>query len=207
MASSFVPAALAGGIEGRFARRHDVTLDGLRPQRMAGDRDDFCIDEAGRFLGNTGGRPMFDILNEHWCDFVAQGRITNAEYERMTLPQYYNSVEEFTRPLLEASSEPHRAGLRLEHVETRIVGCPFAAEFARHGDAARFARDYIPTIRSWNESIFAAALSPDRNKEEHRGIIDAYYNAYESRVREAPEGHGMDYVHVYLTIRKDEAGE
>ncbi len=77
----------------------------------------------------------------------------------MTLPQYYNTVEEFSAPLQDSSEAVHQAGLRLEHIETRIVKCPYAESFAEHGDAARFAEEYIPTIRSWNESIFYNGLS------------------------------------------------
>ena len=31
-----------------------------------------------------------------------------------------------------------------------------------------------------------------------------FYGAYETMVRAAPEGHAMDYVHVYLTIAKSQ---
>src|SRR6266404_5443167 len=99
----------------------------------------------------------------------------------------------------------HRAGVRLEQCETHVVPCPFAAEFRQHGDAMRFALEYIPTLRSWTESTFLAALSPNRPLEERQGIIDRYYSAYETLVRENPVGHGMDYVHIYLTIAKTEA--
>jgi len=83
-----------------------------------------------------------------------------------------------------------------------VVGCPYARDFAGHGDAAKFARDYIPTLRSWSEATFAKGLSPDRPEDERAAIIDRFYDAYETQVRELPEGHGMDYVHCYLVIRK-----
>jgi hypothetical protein len=162
----------------------------------------FVKDEAGRYLGNTGGVNMFDTFNEIWQRLVTEGTISDEEYARMTLPQYYKTVEEFTRPLTDAASAVHRAGLRLEQWETRIVPCPFAAEFRRHGDAVRFAREYIPTLRSWTESIFLAALSPERSPEERQDIVDRYYAAYETLVRENPTGHGMDYVHIYMTMAK-----
>ena len=123
----------------------------------------------------------------------------------MTLPQYYKTVEEFTHPLTDTANPVYRAGLRLEQCETRVVSCPFAAEFRQHRDAARFAHDYIPTLRSWTESTFFAALSPNRPLEERQVIIDRYYGAYETAVRENPVGHGMDFVHIYLTIAKTEA--
>ena len=61
----------------------------------------FGIDEEGRYLGNTSGINMFDTFNEIWKEFFEDGRITEEEYLRMTLPQYYNTVEEFSHPLVE----------------------------------------------------------------------------------------------------------
>jgi len=165
----------------------------------------FGKDEAGRYLGNTGGVNMFDTFNVLWQRFAAEGVISAEEYLRMTLPQYYKTVEEFTRPLTDTASPVYRAGLRLEQCETRVVPCPFAAEFRQHRDATRFAQEYIPTMRSWTESTFLLALSPNRPREERQSIIDRYYSAYETLVREDPVGHGMDYVHIYLTIAKTDA--
>jgi hypothetical protein len=95
-----------------------------------------------------------------------------------------------------------QAGLRLEHIDTRIVKCPFAEAFEQHGDAARFAEEYIPTIRSWNESTYFNALSGQRPLERRRQIVEDYYDSYRDLVRDNPEGHGMDYVHAYMVISK-----
>ena len=162
----------------------------------------FARDAQGRYLGNTGGVNMFDTFNRIWLDFLDQGRIERDEYENMTLPQYYNTVEEFSAPLQDASDPVHQAGLRLEHIETRVVRCPFAEAFAEHGDAARFAEEYIPTIRSWNQSIFFNGLSTTRPEAERRALIEDYYATYAQQVREAPAGHGMDYVHAYMVISR-----
>ncbi len=162
----------------------------------------FARDEQGRHLGNTGGVHMFDTFNAIWRGFVEDGTISEQEYRNMTLPQYYNTVEEFGAPLLETHGPVHRAGLRLEHIETRIVPCPFAADFAAHGDSERFAREYIPTLRSWTEATFFDALNRARPGDERRELIDRYYSAYQDRVRADPAGHAMDYVHAYMTIRK-----
>ena len=163
----------------------------------------FCRDEQGRYLGNTGGVNMFDTFNGIWQDFLADGRITEAEYRNMTLPQYYRSVEEFTDPLNDARSACHRAGLRLESIETRVVPCPFAEQFHRDGDVRRFADGLIPTVRSWNQSIFAAGLDADRDPQEKSRIIEDYYGSYHQRVMDDPDGHGMDYVHAYMTIARE----
>jgi len=162
----------------------------------------FARDEQGRYLGNTGGVNMFDNFNRIWLDFLAAKRISRAEYENMTLPQYYHTVEEFSAPLVDADDPVHQAGLRLEHIETRVVKCPYAASYREHGDAERFAQEYIPTIRSWNESIFFNGLSSARSVEERRQIIEDYYGTYRSQVSASPDGHAMDYVHAYMVIAK-----
>jgi hypothetical protein len=120
----------------------------------------------------------------------------------MTLPQYYNTIEEFSAPLTDPDDPVYQAGLRLDQIDTRIVKCPFAESFAEHGDAARFAEEYIPTIRTWNESIYFNGLSEERPLEERREIVEDYYTAYRDLVAGNPEGHGMDYVHAYMMISK-----
>ena len=162
----------------------------------------FCKDEAGRYTGNTGGMNLFDAVAALWRRSAAEGVISHEEYVRMTLPQYYKTIEEFTQPLTDTTSPVYGAGLRLEQSETRIVPCPFAAEFRQHGDAARFAREITPSLRSWTESTFLAALSPDRSPEERQGIIERYYGTYEALVREDPVGYRGDAVEVYMTIAK-----
>jgi hypothetical protein len=163
----------------------------------------FGIDEAGRYLGSTGGVSMFDTFNALWRAMAEEGAITAEEYRATNFPQVYRTVEQFRAPLDDHDSPVSRAGLRLEHVETRVVRCPFAADFERHGDAAAFAEAYIPTLRSWSERVFLAGLSPDRPAAERAEIVDAFYRRYQETVAAAPEGHAMDYVHCYLILRKD----
>lgn len=163
----------------------------------------FGIDEEGRYLGNTGGVNMFDTFAALWRGMVNEGAITEAEFEATNFPQVYRTVDEFRAPFDDAGSPVRKAGLTLEHCETRVVPCPFAAAFAEHGDAARFAADYIPTLRSWSEPVFANALSPDRPADERAAIVDAFYGRYQAQVAAAPDGHAMDYVHAYLICRKD----
>lgn len=162
----------------------------------------FCRDEQGRYLGNTGGVNMFNTFNSIWQSFVDTGRITETEYQAMTLPQYYNSVEEFSAPFLDSNSAVYKSGLRLVNIETAVVPCPFAESFREHGQASKFAQEYIPTIRSWNESTFMGGLSETRSLEERNDIIESYYGEYQRQVEENPQGHGMGYVHAYTTIEK-----
>ncbi len=162
----------------------------------------FCRDEKGKYLGNTTGVNMFSNFVKIWQDFLGQGRISEDEYKRMTLPQYYNTVEEFSAPLKNFDSPVYQAGLRLKHIETRITPCPFAEAFKDHQDAQRFAEEYIPTIRSWNESIFFGALDQNRALEDKGKILKDYYHSYQDQVLVSPETHRMDYVHAFTVIEK-----
>jgi hypothetical protein len=162
----------------------------------------FGIDEEGRYLGSTGGVDMFDTFSRLWADLRDQGVITAEEFVNTNFPQSYRTVEQFTAPFRDEANPVYKSGLRLEHVETRVVDCPFATDFKTHGDAARFAHEYIPTLRSWSEATFASGLSPARPAEERQTILDRFYDNYETLVRDAPKGHAMDYVHCYLIIEK-----
>ena len=163
----------------------------------------FGIDEEGRYLGHTGGVSMFDMFNELWRELADEGTITNQEYLQTNFPQHYRTVEQFAAPLRDETNPVFRAGLRLEHIETRVVKCPFAEDFQRHGDAEKFAAEYIPTLRSWSEPVFLAGLSTDRSAAERASIVNDFYGRYQRRVAESPEGHGMDYVHCYMICAKE----
>jgi len=163
----------------------------------------FCEDEEGRYLGNTGGANIFDVFTQLWQLFVEEKHITRQEFLAMTLPQYYRNLEEFNAPFVAPNGVAHLAGLCLERIETRVVKCPYAARFKTgEWDALTFAKHYIPTLRSWTESTFFSALTPHRSFDERHRIIDAYYDRYENLVAEEPKQHGMDYVHAYMVIRK-----
>ncbi len=162
----------------------------------------FCRDPQGRYLGNTGGVNLFDTFNAIWRELVDQGRVSEREYRNMTLPQYYRTVEEFTGPLTDPDNACYQAGLRLDNIETGVVPCPFAGQFQVDQDLEKFADGLIPTIRSWNQSIFHAGLDANRSIEERRQVIEDYYQLYHQRVMADPTGHGMDYVHAYMTISR-----
>ena len=106
-------------------------------------------------------------------------------------------------PLMDPDNPVSKAGLRLEHVESRVVRCPFEQDFAEnHKDPELFAREYVPTLRSWSEPTFVKGLSEDRSVEERSEIIDTFYDRYRQKVAADPTGHAMDYVHIYLVCSK-----
>jgi len=167
----------------------------------------FGIDEEGRYLGNTGGVNMFDTFSNLWEEMASQGKITDQEFIDTAFPQYYRTIEEFCAPLLDESSAPFQAGLRLVSAKTGVVRCPYRRAFDESAgamSAREFAISYIPTLRSWSEAVFLNGLSSERSPEEKAAIVDTFYQRYEEKVASDPNGHAMDYVHCYLAIEKVE---
>lgn len=163
----------------------------------------FCIDEKGRHLGNTEGRNMFDTFNRLWLELQRCGVIDLAEYEATAFPQFYKTIEQYCAPFKNPDSAVCRAGLRLLDAYTGITKCPYRAEFNRVGDVNAFADAYVPTLRSWSETVFRGSLSSERNDRESAEIVDRFYKNYQSLVRSEPEMHAMDYVHTYMVVTKD----
>ena len=162
----------------------------------------FCVDEAGGYLGNTGGVNMFDAFARHWRGLLEAGRITAAEHRDATFQQFYKTPDEFAAPFRDQNSAVSKAGLGLDHIGTSVTACPYAADFARHGDAEAFSHAYVPTLRSWSETVFAGALDPARPAGMRARIVDDFYEAYRADVAQSPAGHAMDYVHCFMTISK-----
>jgi hypothetical protein len=166
----------------------------------------FCADENGFYLGWTGGKNMHSTFAKHFRNLRDAGAITEAELRHATFPQFYRTVAEFRAPFDQPASAVSRAGLRLEQCFTRVTECPYAARFRAGQPAREFANAYVPTLRSWSESVFLAALDPARPEDERRRIVDRFYAAYQAEVAAAPEGHGMDYVHCFMVIAKAAPG-
>ena len=88
---------------------------------------------------------------------------------------------------------------------TGVVKCPYRAAYEAAGETMstqEFAASYIPTLRSWSETVFATALDSDRPEDTRAALVDLFYQRYEDRVAADPTGHAMDYVHCYLAIEK-----
>ena len=162
----------------------------------------FCIDEEGRYLGNTKGANMFDMFQKLWKELADSGVITHEECRTTTFPQFYKTLEQFQKPFTDPGSPVSLAGLKLEKIYSDVTECPYRAEFNRTGDSVAFANEYVPTLRSWSEGVFMGGLDSSRPLAERQRIVEEFFENYNSMVRKNPEIHAMDYVHVYMVVSK-----
>ena len=164
----------------------------------------FGIDDEGRFLGNTDGVHMFNNFDKHWRALADSGRITEEEYTRATFTQHYRTMDEFLAPFQDPNSAVSKAGLSLKSSKSVLTRCPYRAAFIEADgkmSAAEFAKNLIPTMRSWSETVFTTALD-QRPADEAMAIVDGFYQAYEDEVAANPDGHAMDYVHLVIDVEK-----
>lgn len=160
------------------------------------------IDKDGHHLGNIGGVHLWNIFNDIWKKFVNDGVITETEYRSTNFPQHYRTVAECIEPVTDPRNAVFRSGLRLEHVETRIVRCPKARAFTEHRDVDRFVNEYVPSLRSWIEPTMLKGISLNRPSNERNSIIDKLFEQFTDHVKIKPDGHGFDYCDVYMICRR-----
>ena len=166
-----------------------------------------ALADDGRHMGNTGGANMFDVMNRLWRALADDRTITDAEYRRTTIPQFYRTPAEFHAPLLDRNGPVHHAGLRLVHAETRFTRCPYAARYTAERDAERFAETYVPNTRTWSETVFVNALDATRPLAQRQAIVDRYFQSFADLVRADPEPHAMDYIHECMVMEKVRPGD
>jgi hypothetical protein len=160
----------------------------------------FCIDEAGRYVGATGGRNMYEMLARHWHALHEDGTITSDELHRATFAQYYRTIAEFRSPFDEPASAVSRAGLVLRHCSTALT---LYEQFTEGQDAVAFARKFVSSLRAYFECTFLDALKPGRPETERQAIINRFYAACEADVVASPEGYRREGVHCLMRVAKE----
>lgn len=183
------------------AKDWDSILDARAKELAKGGRFvcvNFCTSREGYFLGQTDvGKSMWDSFQSSWDKLKEQGLIDEVERKGVSFPNYYRSTEEFLEGI------EKRSDLRLISAEEKIVRCPYREQFvAEKMTPLEYARAFVPTTRTWSHSTFKASLKECRTNEEKELILDQFWTNYEELVAQAPERHGMDYVHSYLVIQK-----
>jgi len=163
----------------------------------------FAKDDEGQYLGTT---HRTQSMHHNFAD-IWKGLVTPEEFAATNFPNQYRSLEECTAPFGSSGSGIF-AGLKILDAETAVVPCPYLdshlADPTKRTSLEQ-AMYFHNTTRTWSNSTFVAGLSAHRSDEEKSAIVDALFDSYAQRIAENPEKHGMDYVHSYLTLEKQEA--
>jgi hypothetical protein len=141
---------------------------------------------------------LADVLNDACLDLVAAGRLERAEYERLTMPVYFRTVEELLAPL-EREDSPVRGAFAVERAAALEAPTPFVVEFRRGGDVSAYAAAYTGFLRAISEPVVRAAFN---RPEEGAVIIDTLYERVSARLLAEPERYLWRYIVVAALLTR-----
>jgi hypothetical protein len=151
-----------------------------------GDTDHACIADG-----------ILDILNDACLDLVDAGQMKREQYECVTMPCYFRTVEEMVAPLDEDS--PACGAFTADRAEALEVPTPFIIEFQRTGDEEAYANAYTGFLRAVSEPIVKAAL---RHSREEKAIVEALYERVHARLQAEPEHYLFRYILVAVLLTR-----
>ena len=159
-------------------------------------------DKENRYLGNNGGETVnvHDQIHSIWRELLDENHITEAEYERGTIQNFYKSPEEFVSPLIDKDSAAYKKGLRLIKERTVYVDCPYKKKWKEKKNTEEFSIGLMETIRSWSRHSFISAL--DKNNHANLNPVDILFNRLTKRISNDPENWSLDYVEHHLMMEK-----
>ena len=159
-------------------------------------------DKEDRYLGNNGGKTLnvHDQIHSIWRELLDENLISEVEYKRGTIQNFYKSPEEFISPLINKDSEAYKNGLRLLKERTVYIDCPYKQKWIKNKNTQEFSLGLMETIRSWSMHSFVAAL--DINNEREVNPVDLLFHRLTSRISSNPEEWSLDYVEHHMMMEK-----
>ena len=159
-------------------------------------------DKENRYLGNNGGETVnvHDQIHSIWRELLDENHISEAEYERGTIQNFYKSPEEFVSPLIDKDSAAYKKGLRLIKERTVYVDCPYKKKWKENKNTEEFSIGLMETIRSWSRHSFISAL--DKNNHANLNPVEMLYDRLTKRISADPENWSLDYVEHHLMMEK-----
>jgi hypothetical protein len=144
------------------------------------------------------GDGLIDVLNDACLDLVAEGRLEQGQYERVTLPVYCRTVEELRSPL-ERGDSSVRSAFVVERARSLEVPTPFRDQLRRSGDVAAYAADYTGFLRAISEPVIQAAFDPAQRRA---AIVDRLYERVRDRLLAEPDRYSFRYILVAMLLTR-----
>ena len=159
-------------------------------------------DDQNRYLGNNGGKTVnvHDEIHSIWKELLEENHISEAEYQKGTIQNFYKSPKEFISPLIDKDSGAFKNGLRLIKERTVYVDCPYKKKWRENKNTEEFSIGLMETIRSWSKHSFVSAL--DKNNHQNLNPVEMLFNRLTKRISADPENWSLDYVEHHLMMEK-----
>jgi hypothetical protein len=144
------------------------------------------------------GDGVTDLLNDACLDLVAAGRLGREEYERLTMPVYFRTVEELLAPL-ERDGPALRGAFTVDRAAALEVPAPFLVEFRRGGDVAAYAGAYTGFLRAISEPVVRAAFEQPEGED---GAVESLYERVQARLLAEPNRYLWRYILVAALLTR-----
>jgi hypothetical protein len=154
------------------ARARELVPGGKLLLASPGDTDQACVSDG-----------ILDVLNDACLDLVAGGRLRREQYEHLTMPVYFRTLDELLAPL-ERKDSPVRGAFAVDRAQALEVLTPFGVGFRHGGDTAAYAEAFTGFLRAISEPVVRGALiePPGDNS-----IVDSLYERVRARLSAEPE--------------------
>jgi hypothetical protein len=144
------------------------------------------------------GDGLADVLNDACLDLVDAGQLQRQQYERLTMPVYFRTVEELLAPLQREDS-PVRGAFAVDRAEALEVPTPFFVEFLLSGDVAAYARAYTGFLRAVSEPVVRAAFE---QREKEAVTVESLYERVRARLLAEPDRYMFRYILVAALLTR-----
>jgi len=132
--------------------------------------------------GTSTADDYLDVPWEVLGELERAGDLLPDERGAMHVPTYFRSAAEWKAPF--ADSE---LGLELRDYGEDLLPDGLWEAFERSGDRHAFAAAWVGWLRAFSEPLLAAALSPTREPEPRRALLDELYRRTTERIAHEPE--------------------
>jgi hypothetical protein len=141
---------------------------------------------------------LCDALNDACLDLVATGQLSRQQYERLTMPCYFRTIQELLAPLQREDSGLHGA-VEVDRAEALEIPIPFVVAFRRSGDVAAYADAYTGFLRAVSEPVVRAALE---QPDDDYGTVERLYERIRARLLAEPERYSWRYILVAALLTR-----
>jgi hypothetical protein len=149
--------------------------------------------------GNTGAEGLLDMANEALKEMVSEGTLHDQEYDRMAIPTYYRTLEEYRAPF---SLDTIGRALEIEECSLTALCDPLFDEYRQKGDAGSFADSYVKFFEAYSEASFLSSLDSSRSAAEKEELRQSFYQGVCRRISCDPARAVCPWNLILMTIVK-----
>jgi len=150
--------------------------------------------------GDSGAEALTDLANATLQKLVKDGTLLPEEYEEMTIPTYYRTVQEWKEPF--SSDSDISQSLALDRFEEFSLPDVYLERFEQDGDAEGFAQMYTGFFKAAFEPCLFVSLSDKRTPDNRQRVIDSFSQGLQSALAKDPEKYSCRWVMHLMLISK-----